>query len=597
MSRGYHFYYLDYEEKMSLKEIAEKAEISLGALQRSVTKQIKINPNLERIDDIVKTIQKNQRRMHGLSEENRYYYLDSKVKKSIAEIAKEANISEKALERNLREQKKIEPDLDRADKVVKSIKENQKRNKGTIEEANGERISMKKIAKENDLTLTSLLECYYGVAGQNLDEALRICRERKNARKGTYSYGGRENVSIKEIASKKEIPEKSLYTALRKTNRNINKAVLMVKNSQLRRARRKKKEKIVRTIKHGDISYLDLAVIIGIKYDDLMSLIEKGQTVDEIIKNYERTNNISKDDEKIEDGKKVEVNRGNVNRLEGLKEYCVSNRLNYACIYRAMTVYGRTLEEAEKYYRHEGQKLPTRWIHERYGLLLKHLLLKERIDQDKVIKFMRNDNLSLEEAVKKYIIRRNVENRNEQNEDCYIDKEWMEELYEVLSSVDGGEYNHYLEDFYVDDEEHECIIESFDEVERFKRKIVLFEIAEAIRDNMFTEEEMGQLFEAYNISEQDIQTIFLELFKGFKEPGVLMGSREPGREWSEDELKEIQKKIVYYQEILRQTRDEGIRDAMHGTVSENVGTNIAVRDELEKQLNNMKDKKGERRLT
>ena len=73
MSRGYHFYYLDYEEKMSLKEIAEKAEISLGALQRSVTKQIKINPNLERIDDIVKTIQKNQRRIHGLSEENRYY--------------------------------------------------------------------------------------------------------------------------------------------------------------------------------------------------------------------------------------------------------------------------------------------------------------------------------------------------------------------------------------------------------------------------------------------------------------------------------------------------------------------------------------------
>ena len=54
MSKGYRFYYLDNKEKLSLKEIAEMAEISLANLRRHVTRQMETNPDFERIDDIVK---------------------------------------------------------------------------------------------------------------------------------------------------------------------------------------------------------------------------------------------------------------------------------------------------------------------------------------------------------------------------------------------------------------------------------------------------------------------------------------------------------------------------------------------------------------
>ena len=59
---------------------------------------------------------------------------------------------------------------------------------------------------------------------------------------------------------------------------------------------------------------------------------------------------------------------------QSLLEYCIENGLNFSCIYYSIHTYGKTMEEAIKHYREKGQEIPSSWIYEKYGILLKHLL-------------------------------------------------------------------------------------------------------------------------------------------------------------------------------------------------------------------------------
>ena len=205
-----------------------------------------------------------------------------------------------------------------------------------------------------------------------------------------------------------------------------------------------------------------------------MNLIDKGYKVDEIIE-------MDLKPTRTRAGFTREVTK--LSNGQTLREYCVENKLNYACIYRAMNVYGKSLEEAVKYYKRNGQKIPKTWIFEKYGLLLRHIMLRDSIDIDRVVQYMRDEVLSLEEGVEKYVIRKNAKKDG-------LDEEWMEEIYDVLTDDNiRAEYDQYKRTFYVDDKEEENVIQSCDEVEAFKRKLVLFEIAEAIEDKTFTEEE------------------------------------------------------------------------------------------------------------
>ena len=93
-----------------------------------------------------------------------------------------------------------------------------------------------------------------------------------------------------------------------------------------------------------------------------------------------------------------------------------------------MKIYNKTLEEAVANYNQNGQETPKAWIYEKYGVLFKHLMLSESIDSGNVIRYMREDYLPLEQAIEKYIIRKNA-----QKDD--LDKDWMEELYDLLSDA------------------------------------------------------------------------------------------------------------------------------------------------------------------
>lgn len=53
------------------------------------------------------------------------------------------------------------------------------------------------------------------------------------------------------------------------------------------------------------------------------------------------------------------------------------------------------MEEAIKHYREKGQEIPSSWIYEKYGILLKHLLLNNNINSQRVVSYMRKENISL----------------------------------------------------------------------------------------------------------------------------------------------------------------------------------------------------------
>ena len=88
-----------------------------------------------------------------------------------------------------------------------------------------------------------------------------------------------------------------------------------------------------------------------------------------------------------------------------LFEYCVDNGLNYSFVYRAINTYGKTLDEAVQEYQNNGSNMPNRWIFEKYGLLLRHLMTENSIDIQRVVDYMRKEQISMSEAIEKYIIR------------------------------------------------------------------------------------------------------------------------------------------------------------------------------------------------
>ena len=65
-------------------------------------------------------------------------------------------------------------------------------------------------------------------------------------------------------------------------------------------------------------------------------------------------------------------------------------------------------------------------IFEKYGLLLKHLLLQNKVDSQRVVAYMRNENISINDAIEEYVLRRNCRNLD-------IDYEWVHELYGVIT--------------------------------------------------------------------------------------------------------------------------------------------------------------------
>jgi hypothetical protein len=206
-------------------------------------------------------------------------------------------------------------------------------------------------------------------------------------------------------------------------------------------------------------------------------------------------------------------------------------------------------------------------------------MLKESIDISRVVSYMRKDYLPMEQAVEKCIVRSGARKYD-------LDSDWMEELYDVLSddSLSKEEYEGYVQTFYVDEKEEECIKKSKEQFNNVKRKLLLFELSEVLEEGLFTPEEEKKLFEEYNITEDEVDIIFKDLYKRFTDPGVLMGKDQeevitPEQEQSRNE------KINKYKQMVREIKeDNNIMFVMRFMVGPNVGTNEECRNEMHKEL-------------
>ena len=585
------------KHKGTIEYNGEKLTINAIATKEGLSKQSLSNA-YEKTDDIyeaVKLCKKNQKSKNVLIEYNG-------KQMTILEIANEEKIKEDALRRaykktgNIYEavgvckenkknktieyngemltigaiakREKITPDSlakaykDKDDiyEAVRICKENQaKRNKSIQRiEYYGKMMTIKAIADKEGLVPHSLKETYNKIG--DIYEAVRLCKENQKTFNGSIEYNG-EMLSLVAIADKEHIAKETLRKRYKETG-NIYKAVFICQSVKAERERRKIK---VDTSEYGRISYYDLSLILGIKYGELKNLLDKGYTAEQIVNmNLRPTlqrNVSSRIYTKLPNG-------------QSLNEYCIENSLNYACIYRAINIYGRSLEEAVDFFKKNGQQIPARWIYEKYGVLLKHLLLKEKIDIKNVIEYMRKDLISLDEAVERCVVRNNAKKAG-------LNEEWITELYDVLTDENiKDEYDDYLKTFYVEDKEEDCIIKSYDEVETFKRKELLFEIAEALREGVFNPEEEPELLRMYNIKPKEIEIIFLELYDRFDESGVLIGE-EMQKERTSEEMEAINDKIRKYQRMLQ---DNDILDIMHTAVGEKVADNQDTRQELQTKL-------------
>ena len=134
-------------------------------------------------------------------------------------------------------------------------------------------------------------------------------------------------------------------------------------------------------------------------------------------------------------GKNLGVKKTNSNTLMykgiSLKQYCLENGYNYGVIYRAIKLHKVcSSDDLESLinrilvnYNNFGQNQPGTWIYEKYGVLISHILTRIGIDSKSIFINMTNNCLSLEEAIRHEIFRKNRKEKK---------NNWLEELYEYI---------------------------------------------------------------------------------------------------------------------------------------------------------------------
>lgn len=150
------------------------------------------------------------------------------------------------------------------------------------------------------------------------------------------------------------------------------------------------------------------------------------------------------------------------NEKQNLRDFCISNGLNYTVIQKAIklknkglcdedlqSLINRTITEYNK----RGQQKPSTWIYSKYGneALVRHLLISMNLDPEAILKDMSKNCLTIEEAIEN-----NSFKRNSSDETSY-----MKPLYHDLIAF-YNEVNHSPE--YTEDTAPEAIITYFKQI-------------------------------------------------------------------------------------------------------------------------------------
>lgn len=441
-------------------------------------------------------------------------------------IAKREGLKRDTLERNYNNTENIYD-------AVKVCLEKKKKAEEAKVTYKGESRTITSIAKELGISKETLKKYYK--KSESIEKAIEMFNKNKQeVEDSKIEYKG-DHKFLKAIAREEAVAETTLTRYFKKYN-NIDKAVFMAK------IQREKSKRV--KIKGGNVNVYDLSIILGVKYSELINCLKNGMSIEEIKK--QKPNNSKR--------MKLKQEYTKLSSGQTLLEYCVENGVNYAFIYRAINTYGKTIEEAVQEYRKNGSNMPRNWIFEKYGVLLRHLMTSSSIDIQRVVDYMRKEQISMSEAIEKYVIRRN-------SKDNKLDSDWMQEVYGILTDENmSDEYEEFKNTFYIDETEEECIIKSQREIQALERKLLLFEIAEVIEENTFSIEELPELLQIYEVQADEVETIFLDLYSKF-EKGIILGE-EQAQLKRREVLNEITRKWYYLgqEERERILKDNEVTD-------------------------------------
>lgn len=437
--------------------------------------------------------------------------------------------------------------------------------------------SRAEVARENGVSSTSLHDAM-NVFDNDLENAIAYCiahketNPKKTKPKEKICYKGKM-LSRAEIARREQIPPTTLFAAMTKFYNNIDKAVLVCKiikgKKENRKKEKRKKEKTNGISNPQKLNNYDLSLILGINYDQLMQLINDGNSVDDIIE--QKKNQKAKRGKIKPKSEKIKMPDG-----QSVEEYCINKGLNYKLIHRLITEKKMSPKEAIMHYLEHGQHIPQTWKFEKQDYLLKHILLKEKIDVDRIVRIMRDEQISLLNAIKIYIIDRNVKESKIESI-----KYWIYDLYDVLTVEFGGDdYDNYIHEFFVDRIEEECIKKSFDEIEKVKRHFLLLEILEAFEKKIFTAEEEKDVLMEYEITEDDIKEMYIELYAGFTEPGILKPRNNTDIAVDEETAKKIDRYIGIIKDIQAEKAIKMAKEAVGRRVGNNIETRATLQNEI-----------------
>lgn len=441
-------------------------------------------------------------------------------------IAKREGLKRDTLERNYNNTENIYD-------AVKVCLEKKKKAEEAKVTYKGESRTITSVAKELGISKETLKKYYK--KSESIEKAIEMFNKNKQeVEDSKIEYKG-DHKFLKAIAREEAVAETTLTRYFQKYN-NIDKAVFMAK------IQREKSKRV--KIKGGNVNLYDLSIILGVKYSELINCLKNGMSIEEIKK------------QKPNNSKRMKLKQEYMILSSGqtLLEYCVENGVNYAFIYRAINTYGKTIEEAVQEYRKNGSNMPRNWVFEKYGVLLRHLMTSSNIDIQRVVDYMRKEQISMSEAIEKYVIRRN-------SKDNKLDSDWMQEVYGILTDENmSDEYEEFKNTFYIDEKEEECIIKSQREIQALERKLLLFEIAEVIEENTFSIEELPELLQIYEVQADEVETIFLDLYSKF-EKGIILGE-EQSQLKRREVLNEITRKWYYLgqEERERILKDNEVTD-------------------------------------
>ena len=491
-----------------------------------------------------------ERSMDLLASDPRYlskrvYVYKGKLYRTIRELSKITDISEAILSNILNKHPVKEGRIEVDQLLDEYVRKRDERNKPTYQYAGvfyHSRAEAAKALKVDFNALSHLLS----KTGNDLEKAMELYEKRKAiARNADKKHTNKDGIAKAADVGRENLKEHTIQC-----EHNAQKAQIMTNA--------KDSTKTISTKDGKELNIPELASLLGVKQMTLKSYLDRGMTIAQI---KERASGQNLDTSLR--GLKMAQKLG---RAKGvLLEYCMENQLNFNVIYHMVTEYGKSISKAINCYCTVGPEIPRKWIHERYDNLLKHMLSDEKIDPQEVINIMGKNQMPLREALEYIVVR---DDANEKG----IDPEWQHEIYSAYTDpgLSEEERPECVKVFHITPEEIKAIEESKEKVDTLERKLDLYEIAECMRDKVFTDAEMTKVMKSYKISDQELKTIVIDFCVDLK-----VGAEETDKRLENNtELKSfITDTIDRYEKLSRHVQDDG-KEEMESSKSSEENPNI-----------------------